>query len=165
MKILFYSNKCEYSKKILLYLEKNNIKDQFKLICVDNQKLPNDIKIVPTIIDMNLNEVMEGRKAFEYLQNIKYFNNPTNNIENAAKLPANPKIEQDKLAPKIDIGLELIDTHTDMKQVDTKQVDAKQVDAKQVDMKQVDVKQVDAKQVDVKQIPIVKRNVLIQFRR
>jgi len=147
MKILFYSNKCEYSKKILLYLEKSNSIDQFKLICVDNQKLPSDIKIVPTIIDMNLNEVMEGKKAFEYLQNIKYFNNPTNNIENAAKLPENPKIEEDKLAPKINIGLEL-DTNNKLNNIT-----------------HGNVKQGEVKQGEVKQIPIVKKNILMQFRR
>jgi hypothetical protein len=48
---------------------------------------------------------MEGKKAFEYLINIKYFNNPTNNIEN--KIPINPKIDEDKLAMKLKIGLEL----------------------------------------------------------
>jgi len=134
MKILFYSNKCEYSKKILLYLEKNNIKDEFKMINVDNIKLPDDIKIVPTIIDTDLNEVMEGKKAFEYLSNIKYFNNPTNNIEYIPKLPENPKIAEDKLASEINIGLEL-------KESDNIINTSKQP------------------------IPIIKKNILMQFRR
>jgi hypothetical protein len=101
MKILFYSSKCEYSKKILLYLEKNNIKDFFKMLNIDNQKIPNDIKIVPTIIDTDLNEIMEGKKAFEYLINIKYFNNPTNNIELVKEIPSNPEIPEDDKAQTI----------------------------------------------------------------
>jgi glutaredoxin-related protein len=104
MKIIFYSQFCEFCKKLLIYLDKNNIADQFKLVDIDNNTVPN-IKIVPTIIDTNLNTTMEGKKAFEYLINIKYFNNPTNNIEN--KIPINPKIDEDKLAMKLKIGLEL----------------------------------------------------------
>jgi hypothetical protein len=104
MKILFYSKRCEFSKKILIYLDKNNIKEQFKLIDIEISKIPKDIKIVPTIIDTNLNSIMEGKKAFEYLINIKYFNNSTNNIEN--KLPSNPVINQDSLA---------LETHTGFK--------------------------------------------------
>ena len=105
MRIIFYSNRCEFSKKVLVYLEKNNIKEHFKLVDIDNNKIPQDIKIVPTIIDTDLNDIMEGKKAFEYLINIKYFNNPTNNITN--KLPDNPKINQDNFAIKSKIGLEL----------------------------------------------------------
>jgi len=148
MKILFYSNKCEYSKKILLYLEKNNIKDVFKMINVDNIKLPDDIKVVPTIIDTDLNEVMEGKKAFEYLSNIKYFNNPTNNIDYISKLPENPKIEEDKLASKIKIGLELKDVNMDVPQQITPKIEIK------------------SNIVETKPpIQITKKNILIQFRR
>jgi hypothetical protein len=148
MKILFYSNKCEYSKKILLYLEKNNIKDVFKMINVDNIKLPDDIKVVPTIIDTDLNEVMEGKKAFEYLSNIKYFNNPTNNIDYISKLPENPKIEEDKLASKIKIGLELKDVNMDVPQQITPKIEIK------------------SNIVETKPpIQITKKNILMQFRR
>ena len=146
MKILFYSNKCEYSKKILLYLEKNNIKEVFKFVNVDDNKLPSDIKIVPTIIDTDLNEVMEGKKAFEYLSNIKYFNNPTNNIDFIPKLPENPKIEEDKLAPKITIGLELKDS-----------------EIQQLSKTNIEIK---SNIIETKvSIPIAKRTVLMQFRR
>ena len=148
MKILFYSNKCEYSKKILLYLEKNNIKDVFKMINVDNIKLPDDIKVVPTIIDTDLNEVMEGKKAFEYLSNIKYFNNPTNNIDYISKLPENPKIEEDKLASKTTIGLELKDVNMDVHQQITPKIEIK------------------SNIVETKpHIQITKKNILMQFRR
>jgi hypothetical protein len=146
MKILFYSNKCEYSKKILLYLEKNNIKDEFKLINVDNQKLPPEIKIVPTIIDSYINEILEGKKAFEYLSNIKYFNNPTNNIDYISKLPENPKIEQDKLASKIVMGLELKDNNIIQFPIESKPSTIP-IESKP------------------STIPISKKNILMQFRR
>jgi hypothetical protein len=109
MKILFYSNKCEFSKKILTYINKNEIQDLFKMVDIDTNVIPKDIKIVPTIIDVNLNQIMEGKNAFEYLTNIKYFNIKTNNIELHNKIPDNPKINEDTLAQSNSIGLELND--------------------------------------------------------
>jgi glutaredoxin-related protein len=98
MKILFYSDNCEFSNKIIQYIKKNNIDSLFKMINIHTNKIPQDIKIVPTIIDTDLNNIMEGKNAFEYLINIKYFNIPTNNIEYIYKIPENPKIIEDKLA-------------------------------------------------------------------
>jgi hypothetical protein len=98
MKILFYSDNCEFSNKIIQYIKKNNIDSLFKMINIHTNKIPQDIKIVPTIIDTDLNNIMEGKSAFEYLINIKYFNIPTNNIEYIYKIPENPKIIEDKLA-------------------------------------------------------------------
>jgi hypothetical protein len=99
MKIIFYSDKCEYCKKMFLYLDKNNITSLFKLINIDNNNYPN-IDIVPTIVDSYLLEPMKGKKAFEYLLSIKYFNNPTNNIDYIKELPANPEIYEDEKASK-----------------------------------------------------------------
>ena len=81
MKIVFYSEQCEYSKKLIAYLDKHNIKNLFNLINIDNTQVPDEIDVVPSIIDTELNQPMKGKKAFEYLLNLKYFNNPTNNIE------------------------------------------------------------------------------------
>ncbi len=41
---------------------------------------------------------MKGKKAFEYLLNLKYFNNPTNNIDYVKELPTNPDIPEDDKA-------------------------------------------------------------------
>lgn len=117
MKVLFYSNNCDFCKKILLYLDKNNIISHFKMINIDNNKIPDNIKIVPTIIDTNVNQIMEGKLAFEYLTNIKYFNIKTNNIELVNTIPTNPVIEEDKYAQKTDIGLDLTN---DNKPIDIK---------------------------------------------
>jgi hypothetical protein len=99
MKIIFYSDNCEYCKKMFIFLQKHNIVSMFKLINIDKENYP-DINIVPTIIDSELLEPMKGKKAFEYLLNIKYFNNPTNNIEYIKELPANPIIIEDDKALK-----------------------------------------------------------------
>ena len=59
----------------------------------------NKVKVVPTIIDSDYKEILEGKKAFEYLHNKKYFNYPTNNILSwKEKEVPNPKIKEDKLA-------------------------------------------------------------------
>jgi len=100
MKVVFYSEQCEYCKKLLGYLEKNNIKSLFKLINIDKTQAPKEIDIVPTIIDTELNQPLKGKKAFEYLLHVKYFNNPTNNIEYVKELPPKPEIPEDVLAVK-----------------------------------------------------------------
>ena len=100
MKVVFYSEQCDYCKKLLVYLEKYNIKPLFKLINIDKTQAPKEIDIVPTIIDTELNQPLRGKKAFEYLLNVKYFNNPTNNIEYIKELPPNPEIPEDEKAIK-----------------------------------------------------------------
>ena len=109
MKELYYSENCNVCLKLIEYLEKNNIINQFKLIDINKNEKPKEIDVVPTIIDSDLNQPQKGKQAFEYLLNIKYFNNPTNNIEYVKNIPPNPKIENDKLASihKSD-GLEII---------------------------------------------------------
>ena len=108
MKVVFYSEQCEYCKKLLAYLDKHNIKSLFKLINIDKTTAPKDIDIVPTIIDTELNQPLKGKKAFEYLLNVKYFNNPTNNIDYIKELPINPDIKEDEKAIKLDtIDLEI----------------------------------------------------------
>jgi hypothetical protein len=100
MKVIFYSTKCEYSNKLLQYLEKNNISNLFKLVNIDIIEPPNGIDIVPTIIDTELNQPMKGKKAFEYIINLKFFNNPTNNVDYIKELPPNPEIPIDSMASK-----------------------------------------------------------------
>jgi hypothetical protein len=113
MKIVFYSENCEYSRKLLLYLDKYNIKTIFKLVNIDVVDAPKEIDIVPTIVDTDLNQPLKGKKAFEYLLNIKYFNNPTNNIDYVKELPPNPDIPEDEKAVKSKIiNLELNQLHT-----------------------------------------------------
>lgn len=82
MIILFYSEQCQYCVKLLDYVIKNNLKKYFTLINIDTtSKIPNNVTIVPTIIDTTIKAPLEGKYALEYLFNQKYFNHPTNNIE------------------------------------------------------------------------------------
>lgn len=100
MKLLFYSNQCEFCKKIILDLKKKNIINIFKLINIDNiNKIPNDIDIVPTIVDSNFNQPIKGKLAFEYINNLKFFNNSTNNYQ--LPIPPKPDILEDAKALKL----------------------------------------------------------------
>jgi hypothetical protein len=82
MIILFYSDQCEFSKKIIEYIEKNNLKKNFNMININKLKeIPSNITVVPTIITDNIEAPLEGKKAFEYIINQKYFFHPTNNID------------------------------------------------------------------------------------
>ena len=98
MKVIFYSDKCQYCSNMITYLDKHNIKSMFKLVNIDNIDPPKEIDIVPTIVDTELIQPLKGKKAFEYLLNIKYFNNPTNNIDYIKDLPDNPLIPIDDKA-------------------------------------------------------------------
>jgi hypothetical protein len=120
MRVIFYSEQCEYSKKLLAYIEKNNIKNIFKLVNIDTTEVSDEIDIVPTIFDTELNQPMKGKKAFEYLLNLKFFNNPTNNIEYIKELPPNPNIpEDDKAVKSKSLNLELGSTNTTKVSTDT----------------------------------------------
>ena len=97
MKIIFYSEKCIYSSKLLKYINNNNINHLFKIINIDNNKYPKEITVVPSIIDTNLNQILKGEQVFNYIKNIKYFNNSTNNIYNLVNIN-NPDIKEDDKA-------------------------------------------------------------------
>lgn len=82
MIVLFHSEQCKYCVKLLEYINMHNLKKYFKIINVDTtSKIPDNITIVPTIIDSTIEAPLEGKHALEYLFNQKYFNHPTNNIE------------------------------------------------------------------------------------
>ena len=100
MIILFYSNECKFCLKLLDYIFKNNLKDFFKMINIDElKKIPENITIVPTIINPALEVTLEGKKAFEFVINQKFFNHPTNNIDYWIANPIpKPSIEEDKRA-------------------------------------------------------------------
>jgi hypothetical protein len=99
MKVIFYSLQCDHCNKLISYLEKYNIKNEFKLINIDRlNKIPKEIDIVPTIIDSDLNQPLKGKLAFEYINSLKYFNNSTNNYNNPQ--PPKPIIQEDEKAIK-----------------------------------------------------------------
>lgn len=99
MRILFYSKTCDFCLKLIEYLNTNNLNDFFNKICIDDTlNIPKNITVVPTIIDDEIEAPLEGKKAFEYVINQKYFNHPTNNIDFVKNGVPKPTIEEDKKA-------------------------------------------------------------------
>jgi len=99
MRILFYSQTCNFCLKLLEYIDKNNLAEYFKIICIDkSNNIPKNITIVPTVVDTTIEAPLEGKKAFEYVINQKYFNHPTNNIEYTKDGVPKPVIEEDNKA-------------------------------------------------------------------
>lgn len=100
MIILFHSEECKFCIKLIEYINKNNLNEFFKFINIDNlDKIPENIEIVPTLIDQNIGAPLEGKDAFQYVVNHKFFNHPTNNIDFWVSNPIpKPQIEEDKKA-------------------------------------------------------------------
>ena len=103
MNILLYNDKCDNCKKILLYINNNNLTINFKLLNINlknnEKKKKFDNFILPLVIDKKLTKPIDGNNIIEYLKNLKYFNNPTNNIEFINYNFINkPNIEEDSKA-------------------------------------------------------------------
>ena len=114
MKVLFYSESCKFSSDLISKLKETSFVKDFQLINVDKNQIPSKIKVVPTIIDSEYKDLLEGKKAFEYIFNKKYFNNPTNNFlfwkdKNIPK----PDIKEDKMANKFSNSLSSLDDNKD----------------------------------------------------
>ena len=118
MKILFYSNKCKFCIEIISKLKESDVYDSFKLINIDETKVPSKIKVVPTIIDSEIKDLLEGKKAFEYLYNNKYFNIPTNNF----------LLWKDKSIPKPDIKEDSLAKNESLDLLDSQKIDTTQVE-------------------------------------
>lgn len=109
MKVLFYSKKCKFSNQIINKINESKFSSEFKMINIDNNdQVPEQIKVVPTIIDPEFKDLLEGKKAFDYLNNKKYFDNSTNNFHlwKDKEIPI-PKIDEDKFANQDEDILEI----------------------------------------------------------
>ena len=49
-----------------------NILNYFILYCIEDKKVPNGIKIVPTLLVSSINKPLEGVNAFKWVENIKF---------------------------------------------------------------------------------------------
>ena len=90
--IIFYSNKCLHCKKIIDLITNENIIDNFKLVCIDNNasKYPY-VQRVPTLIISKDRVPLVGVNAFNFIKANTQFNKKTNNIN----LNPNSNISQD----------------------------------------------------------------------
>lgn len=84
MNVLFYSNKCEYSKSVILSLEKEKLLEYFKLVSVDDpemrKKLSGIIKFVPSMILVDCENVLTLTEIFKWIEGQRFLTkNPTLN--------------------------------------------------------------------------------------
>ena len=100
MRVLFYTQTCKLCIRMLNHMQKMDILSDFNCIDIDTiNSLPPTVKTIPTIIDTDIELPLEGKFAFDYITNNKYFNNPTNNIKywKEQSIPK-PNIKQDDKA-------------------------------------------------------------------
>ena len=100
--MIFYSQKCQLSKDLLILLRNENLLGNFKPMCVDTMlnRLPPDMR-VPTMFVVGLNKPLVGQETFEWIKQIKFIrqqqsmdinkriiqNNTMNNVNNIKKGP------------------------------------------------------------------------------
>ena len=79
--VLFYSNKCKYSKQLIELLSDNDLIESYNLICIDNntEKYPY-IQRVPTLLVDDVKKPLVGVNAFNWINAKTNFNKNTNNI-------------------------------------------------------------------------------------
>ncbi len=72
--ILFYSLKCNDCRNLITLLQNENLFTYFKLYCVDDNlnKIPPQIKYVPTIIVSGVNKPLVGNETFKWVQQLKF---------------------------------------------------------------------------------------------
>ena len=80
---VFYSKQCKYSNKLLELIKEYKLLDECNLISLEDNynNIPKNIKIVPTIIAPNLAKPLVGNDKIIWIENLKYFNQTTNNIK------------------------------------------------------------------------------------
>lgn len=78
--ILFYSNKCKYCSKLIMLINEIDNINNYKLICIDNNKNFPYIQRVPTILINKLKKPLVGINAFNWIKTKSQFNKQSNNI-------------------------------------------------------------------------------------
>ena len=91
--ILFYSNKCKFSKQIIHLINEIDDINSFKLICIDENinKFPY-IHRVPTLLISEYKKPIVGINAFNWINSKNQFNKSTNNINLNPNSNLNPKL-------------------------------------------------------------------------
>lgn len=70
--VLFYSNNCDGSKILISMMEKENLIKYFLLICTDNNnKIPTEIKVTPTLIIKGNSNLYVAGDAFSWFAKVK----------------------------------------------------------------------------------------------
>ena len=117
---LFYSNKCRYCSNIIDLINSDNLSNECQMICFEDEpsKIPSIITDVPTIVAPNLTQPLVGIDALKWIENKKYYDQITNNINKINVI--NPKIESaiDYLAFNKKETVSISDSYTNIEDID-----------------------------------------------
>ena len=95
MNLLFYSERCEYSKSVLLTLEKEGLIKYFNLISVDNpetqKQIAGRIKYVPSMTLVGCETILTINEIFKWISAQKFM---SKNRDNLNPSPINPEINK-----------------------------------------------------------------------
>lgn len=82
MPILYFSRFCDYSKNLLIELKNNNLLKEISLICIDNNKVPYNIKEVPTLIlEDDPERLITYSQAFNWINYKKLMKSKQSNLQ------------------------------------------------------------------------------------
>ena len=111
---VFYSNKCENCTKLLKTIKEEHLVDQCQLVSFEASanKIPPFIQFIPAIIAQNLSKPLFGQDAIEWVENKKYFNQTTNNINKINVVNPNIKSTVDELSFNKKESLSISDHYT-----------------------------------------------------
>jgi hypothetical protein len=81
MNILFYSNKCPYSRQLVDIIVKRGLTSVFRMVCVDDKgvAIPAAITNVPTLIIQGASKPLVGTAALNWISMQRYINISTCN--------------------------------------------------------------------------------------
>lgn len=92
--LLFWSTKCQTCANIMNMLKSENLINNFKLVCVDNnlKELSKQIKEVPTMIVVGLPEPLLAKDIYKWIQNIRFLKSKQTTAPNNSPPPPNEPI-------------------------------------------------------------------------
>jgi len=113
MNMLFHSDKCEYSKSVILSLKQANLLDNFKLICVDDKivrdKVKDFIKVVPSMTLVECPNILTISEIYKWIEGQKFMTkNATTNSRNARQMNSIDKVND--LKNKFNKNLQKVET-------------------------------------------------------
>ena len=95
--ILFYSNKCKTCELFMTHCKNFDVLKHFKLICIDDAtgKIPNSLKVVPSILVKGNSNLIEGKLAFEWLKGLVSMRKSMNQEQNNGQIALTTKDTED----------------------------------------------------------------------
>jgi hypothetical protein len=111
---VFYSNRCNTCQKLLKTIQDEQQASNCQLVSFETNanKIPPFIEYVPAIVAQNLSKPLFGEDAIQWVENKKYFDQTTNNINKNNVINPNIKSSLDDLSYNKKESLSISDHYT-----------------------------------------------------